>query len=477
MSTFGALVPAHTGYNFEEKEKLDHFDQDNIINKEVYTSRNGLKIYADMDEHTPIFVWSGDAIGAGTSKIKLDKGHLADLNDYVHGRLTEYVNNIDIKMKDIRTSVERENNNFSQHVNETKDHFKKVIKLNELEGWIHNISNLIRTKIESKADELKGNLRTLRDQDNILDLVGADHIINSIIDFIDKITDKISKFIKYGDDFIEAAFDIISNTIVKMFVNLSEGFEDGVREEVLAHLNVVIPNIQIIKNQVTNFGDGINDILTQMTHLDDNVMVNNVPINKNATKQTSKPLAESKNLLLNLEIRNKVMESGLATLASNINLLLVPETLRIIALISIVDACTPTLSNFVGKIEWIASKVPFAKTTAETLKSFKNLVDKLHQQLTDMRLILGELIFTELIIVEMHDFFKNALLSDSLLRDIKVLSSNAKGDADMLETELHAVINAMSQNEGKSVDALKNSTASLKNNLTKLKEQLDKTTH
>ncbi|HHA0169592.1 TPA: hypothetical protein ACOEZD_000894 [Staphylococcus aureus] len=72
---------------------------------------------------------------------------------------------------------------------------------------------------------------------------------------------------------------------------------------------------------------------------------------------------------------------------------------------------------------------------------------------------------------------KNALLSDSLLRDIKVLSSNAEGDADILETELRAVINAMSQNEGKSVDALKNSTTSLKNNLTKLKEQLDKTTH
>ncbi|HDG5640541.1 TPA: hypothetical protein ACOE87_000029 [Staphylococcus aureus] len=72
---------------------------------------------------------------------------------------------------------------------------------------------------------------------------------------------------------------------------------------------------------------------------------------------------------------------------------------------------------------------------------------------------------------------KNALLSDSLLRDIKVLSSNAKGDADILETELRAVINAMPQNEGKSVDALKNSTTSLKNNLTKLKEQLDKTTH
>lgn len=86
-----------------------------------------------------------------------------------------------------------------------------------------------------------------------------------------------------------------------------------------------------------------------------------------------------------------------------------------------------------------------------------------------MRLILGELIFTEFVIVEMQDFFKNALLSDSLLRDIKVLSSNAKGDADMLETELHAVINAMSQNEGKSVDALKNSTASLKKQSNQIK--------
>ena len=58
------------------------------------------------------------------------------------------------------------------------------------------------------------------------------------------------------------------------------------------------------------------------------------------------------------------------------------------------------------RLNGLPPKFHFAKTTAETLKSFKNLVDKLHQQLTDMRLILGELIFTELIIVEMHDFFK-----------------------------------------------------------------------
>ena len=57
-------------------------------------------------------------------------------------------------------------------------------------------------------------------------------------------------------------------------------------------------------------------------------------------------------------------------------------------------------------------------------------------------------------------------------RDIKVLSSNAKGDADMLETELHAVINAMSQNKGKSVDALK--IVPLLKQSNQIKEQLIK---
>lgn len=42
---------------------------------------------------------------------------------------------------------------------------------------------------------------------------------------------------------MEVVFDIVSNIIVKMFVNLLEGFEDGVREEVLVYLNVVILNI------------------------------------------------------------------------------------------------------------------------------------------------------------------------------------------------------------------------------------------
>lgn len=139
-------------------------------------------------------------------------------------------------------------------------------------------------------------------------------------------------------------------------------------------MNVVIPNIQIIKSQVTNFGDGINDILTQMTHLDDNVMVNNVPINKNATKQTSKPLAESKNLLLNLEIRNKVMEAGLASLASSINILLVPITSKLFYIITFVDACTPTLSNLLVRLNGLPPKFHLPRQQRKHLNLSKILL-------------------------------------------------------------------------------------------------------
>ncbi|MDK6298720.1 hypothetical protein QP156_11885 [Staphylococcus caprae] len=304
-TTFGALTPSHTGYNFKDKKKLDKFDQDNIINEEIFTSRNGLKIYADMDENTPIFIWSGDAVGAGVSKIKLDKGHLAELSSYVHTRLTNYINQIDSKMKDIRKSTVDEHNKFEQHVEETKAHFKEITKFKELEGLIHSSSELIKNSVNSKADYLKDRLTKLKNEDNIFDLIGADTIINGIIDFIDDIKSKVAKFITYGENIIEAILNIVNNTIVKMFLNPVNGFMDGAREEILAHLNIVIPNIQLVKKQVTNFGEGINDILKHMSRLDDNVMVNNVEINKNATKQESVSLEESKYLAVHLTIVEK----------------------------------------------------------------------------------------------------------------------------------------------------------------------------
>ena len=63
------------------------------------------------------------------------------------------------------------------------------------------------------------------------------------------------------------------------------------------------------------------------------------------------------------------------------------------------------------------------------------------------------------------------------MEDIKILSSSAEGNAEMLETELQAILTALAQNKGKSVDALKNSTKSLTQNISRLKEQLDKTAH
>ena len=115
-----------------------------------------------MDEHTPIFIWSGDAVAAGVTQIKLDKGHLAELSSYVHTRLTDYIKQIDAKMEDIKQSVEDEHRKFEQFVDETKVFFKEITKFNELESTIHIVSDVIKFKINRKADELKYSLTKLK---------------------------------------------------------------------------------------------------------------------------------------------------------------------------------------------------------------------------------------------------------------------------------------------------------------------------
>ncbi|MDK6298719.1 hypothetical protein QP156_11880 [Staphylococcus caprae] len=89
--------------------------------------------------------------------------------------------------------------------------------------------------------------------------------------------------------------------------------------------------------------------------------------------------------------------------------------------------------------------------------------------------MLSKSLTIESITSKLKDFFTNAVLSNTLLGEIKILSSSAEGNAEMLITELQAVLSSLSQNEGKSVESLRNSTKSLTNNLSKLKEQLNKT--
>ena len=118
-------------------------------------------------------------------------------------------------MEDIKQSVEDEHRKFEQFVDETKVFFKEITKFNELESTIHIVSDVIKFKINRKADELKYSLTKLKNEDNILDFIGADHIINSIIDFIDDVKSKVSDFITYGEKLIEGLLNIVNNSILK----------------------------------------------------------------------------------------------------------------------------------------------------------------------------------------------------------------------------------------------------------------------
>ena len=287
LPTFNALVNSHTGYNIVEDESdVSKSEEKKLNNMPIYKSKNGLKIYADMDEHTPIFVWSGDALGAGAPHIKLDKSNLGELESYVHGRLTNYVEQINKKMKDVQQSVEEDHDKFHEYVERLKDEFKEITHFKKVESLIEYCSDSIKRMINRNVDLLCSDLNRLKFEKHISHFPGAAGIIDEVINILTDIEDKFAEIIHNGEQLVTGLLDICNNTIFKMFISPTLGFSDGVREELLAHFEIVIPNIEMVKKQVENYGDGIQDILSQMSHIDDNVMVNQVAINHSATKQT-----------------------------------------------------------------------------------------------------------------------------------------------------------------------------------------------
>lgn len=475
VPTFPALTPSHTGYNFVEKEKLDKFDQKNLENKEIFTSRNGLKLYADMDEHIPIFVWSGDAIGAGAPKIKLDKAHLAELESYVHTRLSDYVSQIESKMKDVQQSVKKDHDRFEEYVDETKQYFKEVTHYKMIEGIVHSLSTFLKMAFNFKADDVITNLTELRNKDKFWDLVGGDVIISSLINLIEDAKTKFSKLISHGETLIFTLNDAVGTKIIKLFASPKFGFSDGVREEIMEHLNIVIPNIQKVNEQVEQFGDGINDIQTQMAHVDHNVMVNQVAINHQATQQTAPTIETSDYMEEGLGIIERVLINSISLYTSAI--LMAIE----VAAVKIMNSCTKiwiaanSISGFLEKINFMAHKVPFAHTVAEKLSGLIGTLNTIKDETENLYQITSRALTIHNLKSKMKPFLENMLLTKYVLEDVRVLSSSAEGDAEMLQTELNAVVTALKQNEGNAIDSLTKSTQRLTHNLSLLQEQLDKT--
>ncbi|WP_323704482.1 hypothetical protein [Mammaliicoccus sp. Dog046] len=367
LPTFKSLVESHTGYKVKVKAK-------SIINKKgegpeviheislkptpIYTSKHGLKIYADMDEHTPIFVWSGDALGAGAPKIKLDKSNLSELESYVNGRLTNYVEQISAKMKDVQQSVDEDHDKFHEYVDRSKDVFNKITHYKEIESIIDYCTGSLKGIISQSVNSLSADLNNLKYDKHISHLPGAEWIIDEISNTLHNIEDKFKEFINKGEELISGLRDIRNNHVQKIFISPTFGFIDGVREEMLAHFAIVIPNIEIVNKQVGNYGNGISDILTKMSNIDDNVMVNQVSINHSATKQTQETIQDSQYMQDKLAVIENNLDFGIKVFSKVVSYLVVPITWAISKQIDGFRYIDSKLTTAVEKLEWIAKKNP-----------------------------------------------------------------------------------------------------------------------
>lgn len=471
------ISSSHTGYNIIDKKKRlnGKYDPKNVVNKPIYVSKHGTKIYADMDKNVPIFVWSGDALGAGAPQIKLDKAHLSQLHHYVEGRLTEFVDDIRKKMNDADTTVSEEHARFQEKIEELEHEFEEITKLKDVEHFVETVCNNLKNQIISKIDGLNHQLERLKREEHFLDFIGMDTVIDSLQSTLTSLKNQITKIATHALELFEALRDIQKHTIRKMFISPIHGFEDGVREEITEHYDIVLPNIDIIHKQIANFGAGIQDILTQMSNIDDNVMVNNVSINTQATHQTQQTLNESNYMMARLTILETVIINGIRLLSINISTAITAVTAPLIIAMTMFDKLTDTVIQSISQIERVASKIPFAGVVTSAMHELNSLLKKINQRNEHMMTISIRILTIPYITEHIRPLLEQALLTNSTLENVRIMSTSSEGNIDMLITELNGVITGLKSNKGNAIDSLAKSTRNLITNLNLLKEQISRT--
>ncbi|WP_323704483.1 hypothetical protein [Mammaliicoccus sp. Dog046] len=120
-------------------------------------------------------------------------------------------------------------------------------------------------------------------------------------------------------------------------------------------------------------------------------------------------------------------------------------------------------------------KIPHASHVAAGLSRFITVMKKVDSEYNNFQSILDRFDNIDDVIYEMRDKIENFLLNKSVLSEVRTLSSSAKGDTEMLLTELKAVNSTLNQNRGNSVDALVNSTQNLMKNIDLLHDQIERT--
>lgn len=483
VPTIKGMISSHLGYRRKFNDRDNSYKDlpihtiKSVKDKELKNGKwvpKTINIKANMGARIPINVWTDESIarsGKG-SHIKLDIDHLNSLSELVTGESSQMLGECVTYLNESYQISQVENNQFGERQHNLKEEFKDKIKLDNIEDIQREISSWI-TKTEIIIQEVSQYLALVR------------HLLGSLS--LEPLAYYLHKLKKHLEEGLQSLHDNIDKDIKAIFKNIDHDFEDGVSEEMMKHLNTVNNNIQQIQQQNDIYGQQIGDIKSIMQHQDATILDGNLNISSSSFHMVYGQMQPSQYLTLKMSILKDHIDKGVErlgqTVQDNYNEYFKPIVEVAKTLIDICHALNMSIKQIkstleqadktlLGKIEFCGISIHSIKEILDNFeKHIGNWITLLHDLLQVSPILSNHL---DDIVENMKPFIVNVMFEPTHYDDMFILNSQAQGRLDQMAQQFEVVVNGLNENEGEAIRAMDQSAQLLRDNMTVIKDQLEK---
>ncbi|WP_391531481.1 SA1320 family protein [Staphylococcus argensis] len=484
------IVESHTGYHRKFNKKDNTYEDIPIKIKSVNDTevKHGKKVpktievKVEMDDLIPINVWTGESIAksGNSGLIQLNLDNLSKLSDMVTNETSTSLNECCDFLHESYNIAEKENKEFGNRKERLSKDIKDTIELS-LMASIHTQLEMAAPQLISILDEAEVILTSinqiLEDSSPLPKLEGYGPIKENLI--------SNNNLLRNG---IETINTNLGDVIKQIFKNIVHELMDGVAAELMKHLKIVDSNIKSIKKQNDTFGKQIKDVKKIMEEQDATILDGNVNIRYSNNHMVKGKMEKSHYLKNKMSILNDHIDNGVKKIgdfleglydnvfASNSKIYhnILEHFDRLLSSIHTAESVISSPQfKLLTKTRLVSPLlISSLKATLPMLEHEIHNIKKLIQDLHALApLISGKI---DDIVLQLKPYIVELIFSATHYNNMFLLNSSAQGRLDQMAQQFEVVVNGLNENEGEAIRAMDQSAQLLRNNMTIVKDQLEK---
>ncbi|MFV8830334.1 SA1320 family protein [Alkalihalobacterium sp. APHAB7] len=487
-----ALGPNHTGYVRQNGQHVPYYESGEPGTIDY------VKIYMDAHEHIVTSIWTGEPLYGGRSiPIRIDREHLLKLGDGLETKVIERLKRTQTYINSSVAIVEAEGADIDKRLNTLRTVFQEMIRretnqvlneknrrLKEMVAALHTFLNLLETRCRSLNYVLNSPPMELFEF-----LARKDISVESICQ---EIRNKLYELEDMVDRLTDGLHNITMDRLAEVLQGGQNKFYDYVVGELKSHLYIVQQNQERAITQMSEYQSQV--VATgEKFHLLDLSLSQRKSISSalnlsDVLKTSAVQMEESPYLMMHMRIKKVAVDAATATFKQSTN--------------PIISGITSSLDFILRSIEFLGNSARFSINTATNLALYGNVpglaislfsdyntrvknavnnalypLDDLLETIKGIRNGLSALRDNYLRLVdELRPYIDSAIFSKQRFQNVTLYNTAACSILKEMELLFNDIVYQLSHNQGKAIKALQLTGNSVRQNMSKLEEQLERGT-